>query len=222
MIGKAANLGHNLYFLGDLVQAEAILTRYAELSARELSADHAHTHFIRSYLAKVWIEQGKADRAVETLNEVLTARRKNYPKGDWRTASSLAELGRAKLALGKPDEAASVLEESRKLYSSFPPPNDYYAPWADACHGMAYLASGKNSDADCYCWVPRSGSVSSPRARNATTDKPSSNSPLCTRGGRSRSRPRSGGSDWQNSREDWNKPGEAAKWRQTSHGGIAI
>ena len=146
--GSPGNLGHNLYFLGELDEAEKILAHHAGRAARQLSPDHMFTHFLRSFLAKVWVEQGKADRAVETLNELIADRRNKFPKGDWRTASYLLELGRAKLALGKPDEAADALEEARRMYRSFPPPNDYYAPWADACHGIALVALGKYAEAE--------------------------------------------------------------------------
>jgi tRNA A-37 threonylcarbamoyl transferase component Bud32/tetratricopeptide (TPR) repeat protein len=146
----AANLGHCLYFLGDLDTAEDILTRYADRAARQFGPDHAVSRHIRSYQARVWVENGKADRAVGSLEELIAARSKQAPEGDWRTASYLVDLGRARLAWGgPPDRAVVALEKACQMYrASPPPPNAYYPPWADACHGMALLALGKYDKAE--------------------------------------------------------------------------
>jgi tetratricopeptide (TPR) repeat protein len=143
-----ANLGHCLYFLGDLDAADEILARYSDRAARQFGPDHKVTHFLRSYQARVWVENRKAGQAVEALNEVIAARRKNVPGGDWRTASYLVDFGRAKLALGQPGEAAVTLEQARQMYRTSPPLYGYYTPWADACQGMALLALGKHADAE--------------------------------------------------------------------------
>jgi len=144
----AGNLGLSLYYLGELDEAEKILARYAEMASRQLGDSHYATQNLRSFLARVWVERGKADRAVGTLNDLIAARRKDSQKGDWRTALCLIDLGRAKLALGKPDEAAAALEEARQMYLEFPPQTGYTVPWADACLGAALLALQKYPEAE--------------------------------------------------------------------------
>src|SRR5262249_43508673 len=68
---SAGNLGNCLYGLGELDEAEKILPPYPAQPTRQFGPDGMITHFLRSSQARVWVEHGKADQAVETLDELI-------------------------------------------------------------------------------------------------------------------------------------------------------
>jgi tetratricopeptide (TPR) repeat protein len=190
----AGNLGLNLYYLGDLDEAEKILARYAERAARQLGPENVATQFLRAFLARVWVEQGKADRAVAALHEIIAVRRKDFPKGSWRTASYLVDVGRANLSIGRPDEAAATLTEARQMYRVFPPQTAYHAPWADACYGAALVGLQKYAEAEPILLAAEGrlrGLAVCPRRHYRQTVE-----------------------ELVKLYEGWNKPAEAAKWRK--------
>jgi tetratricopeptide (TPR) repeat protein len=144
----AANLAVALYHLGDLDEADKLLGRYLPQASKLLTADHPFTQHLKAFRARVWIDQGRAAAAIPELREVVEGRRKVYKDGHWRIGSSLVDLGRALLAVGKTSEAEPALAEARSIYQKFPPGNEYYSAWADCCHAAALAALGRYPKAE--------------------------------------------------------------------------
>ena len=142
------NLASSLILLGELQQAEELLLKYIPLFAIHLSGDHLFTQNLKGMLARVRLEQGRADEALPELEILITGRRTTYPDGSWRTAVALVDLGRAQLATEKFPEAEASLSEAREMYRSHAPPNDYNLAWADFSYAQALLALQRSDEAE--------------------------------------------------------------------------
>jgi tetratricopeptide (TPR) repeat protein len=144
----AGNLALALYHLGDLKEADELLGRYVPQASKLLTPTHTYTQHLKAFRARVWLDQGRAEEALPELRAVVESRRQVFKDGSWRIGSGLVDLGRALLAVGKVIDAEKALAEARSIYRKFPPANDYYSAWADACHGAALAALGRYPKAE--------------------------------------------------------------------------
>ena len=143
------NLAGAYYYLGLLEDADALLTRYVPAAVDQLGETHPTSTNLTSFQARVWLDQGKAEKAFALLVEVVENRREIYPDGGaplvpWR--QSLRPRP-AQLALKDLIGAERSLTEAREVFREFPPPL-YFSAWADCCLGSVLTDLRSFDDAE--------------------------------------------------------------------------
>ena len=153
-LGKA--LGHpEMSELGDLKQAEAEL--FASLSIRQklLSVEPTNTRLINSYivaltsLSDVLFAEKKFQTAFKNYQEAFELRERLYVQdiNDSYSRSAYtynaARFATALSVLGRFDEAAKILDNSKNICQKFYLPNPTEIPEVNTC-AKVYIASGEN------------------------------------------------------------------------------
>jgi eukaryotic-like serine/threonine-protein kinase len=132
-----ANLGLALYLQGDLEEAEGLLQENVERSAKQFGIKHPLTDRSRSLLVRVWLDQGRVERAVSLAQEVVADRRRTYPAGHWLTANALVELGRGLVLQGRFSAATEPLAEALKTQHAVAAPRPQLVGWAECWRGAS-------------------------------------------------------------------------------------
>jgi len=120
-----SDLGLLLRDLGDLAGAKSLLSQSLETTRKALGADHANSATALAnlalilaqegdYLARVRIAEGDAAGAEPLLRRALEMRQRAFPDSDWRVGAARSLLGAALTALGRFEEAETMLLDAEK------------------------------------------------------------------------------------------------------------
>jgi len=107
---------------GRLEEAETLLADAVDIVEQHFAADHPRVLAYVTNLARVRIRRGRAAEAEPVLQQVLAARQRIYPAGDWRIAQSQSLLGAALMAARRFDDAKRLMVEADRVLRPVPGP----------------------------------------------------------------------------------------------------
>src|SRR5690606_9469180 len=94
---------------GRLDEAQAMLERAVRIAHEQVGDEHPRTLIFLTNLSRVRIARGDAAATEETLRQVLRARERLYPAGNWRIAQTQSLLAAALLAEGRYADAEPLM-----------------------------------------------------------------------------------------------------------------
>ncbi len=147
IISASFNLAMAQYRNGELTEADQILTQEIARSSQILGPTHPNTDRLRGLSVSVWIDEGYLEKAATRAAEVVALRRQIHVKFPPMTALALADLGRAQTMMGRFADAESNAAEASYLFKKNPPPDDYYAAWADCWYGVCLVGLARYEEA---------------------------------------------------------------------------
>src|SRR5262249_45134249 len=103
------NLGGVLEVEGRLAEAQAALEESVAIAQLRLGSDHPRVLGYVINLERVRIARGDGAATESALRQVLSARERLYPVGDWRIAQARSLLGAALMARAQYAEAEPLM-----------------------------------------------------------------------------------------------------------------
>lgn len=82
--------------------------------------DHPRIAYGEIYLARVYLARRQPAAAEPLLRDALRIRRVTFPPDDWRVGVSESVLGAALTALGRYDEAETLLRHAQRVLKDVP------------------------------------------------------------------------------------------------------
>jgi serine/threonine protein kinase/tetratricopeptide (TPR) repeat protein len=155
--GRKSELASSVYNLvivldgvGELVEADSLVTEYADWAVQELGAETPAADKLAGLAVRIWVDRGRRlDDAVERGRKVLAHRRKAYPAGHFFTGMVLLDLGRAQVLRGELEAAKRDLDEAdhilRNVSARLPP---FWLPWVQCWRGICLTRLERYADAE--------------------------------------------------------------------------
>jgi tetratricopeptide (TPR) repeat protein len=135
--------------VGELEEADTLITEYADWSAQALGAETPRADNLAGLAVRVWVDRNRLDKAAERGRKVLAHRRKAYPVGHFLIGMVLLDLGRAQVLRGECEAAKRDLDEAysilRNTSVSLPP---YWVPWVQCWRGVCLARLERYADAE--------------------------------------------------------------------------
>jgi serine/threonine protein kinase len=149
LITSVYNLGITLHVVGELAEADKLVTKHADWAAQELGPENPGADRLAGLTVRIWVDRGRLDEAIGRGRKVLAHRRKVYPGGFPLTGMVLLDLGRAQVMRGEFEPGKRDLDEAYDIFRnasvSLPP---YWVPWAQCWRGACLTGLGKYADAE--------------------------------------------------------------------------
>jgi len=188
------DLAAQLYNQGELAEGEPICRRLVELSAKSFGNEDERTLTAVNNLAQIEYGLGKLDEAEKCFRQAMKGRKKAFGEADARTATSTYQLAVVLFERGKLAKAEPFFRKALKAFEKTLPSGHSLISTARSSLGGIMVSLGRYDEAEplllkSYKQLTATVGPDHPTSR-ATINRIISMYTL------------------------WNKPGEAAKWRE--------
>jgi tetratricopeptide (TPR) repeat protein len=143
------NLAITLLNVGNMAEADGLVTEYAEWAAQTLGPETPGAERLSGLAVRIAVDCGRLDEAIEHGRNVLAHRRKLYPVGDFRIGMVLLDLGRAQAMKNEFEAAQRDLDEAydilRNASVSLP---HYWVPLVQCWRAACFTGLGLYTDAE--------------------------------------------------------------------------
>ncbi len=189
------NLGTVLRLRGQLAGAESAFRELCEIRQRILGLEHPDTLSAMNNWGTVLLEQGKLLEAEEPLTKTLALRRKILGSKHADTLTSIVTLARLLQDQGKYADSAPLFEEAVEVASTVLPKGHIGIAWCGRMYGTCLVRLGRFDDAEAHLLQAHAQLHVMPRPQHRAIQQ-SLDALIALY-------------------EAWDKPEQAAKWRNT-------
>jgi serine/threonine protein kinase/Flp pilus assembly protein TadD len=190
-----SNLGACLEVVGEFEEADRVLGESLERATKALGPEDQVANRIRWLQVRVWVDQGRLERAVALGRDALRERRRFYDAGNPMIGAALMDLGRGLVLLNQFDQAEAYLKESVSIFEKSPNAlAAHYPAWSKCWYGASLAGLGRYAEAASHL-------LAAEKVLSESRTMPRRQYRQCVE-------------QIVKLYEDWGKPNEAARWRQ--------